>query len=180
MKTLLSLLFTVAVTIPALASSQLEFVSGGQPVQLAPDDEKRVTGKIEDIVASANFNSRDNAKMFTKADQAYRRPLAQIRKGSFLLVRYDKPHEFETVGGKIAATEVWVDLREEPTAQGGAVYPGPITLIQDDETIRITKEGGYLLLGLGLDHALYPHLPEIIRETMDRGRKSYEDYQKQK
>jgi hypothetical protein len=94
-------------------------------------------------------------------------------------LRYTTPHAFNTVGGEISASEVWLDLQKEPRATGGAVYPGPITLVNESGTIRLTKEGGYLLLGLGLDPAIYPHLPKLIQENMDRSRKGYEEYRKQ-
>jgi hypothetical protein len=180
MKTLLSFIALALMATPSVASPELVFMADGEKVTLSTEDRTRVIKKIEEIVTSANFNSRDHAEMFTKADETYWRPLDQIRSGSHILLRYTTPHDFKTVGGKITATEVWMDLQKEPRSAGGAVYPGPITLVNEGGSIKLTKEGGYLVLGLGLDPAVYPHLPKIIQETMDRGRKAYEEFEKKK
>ncbi len=179
MKAFSTLLAVVLVVATSAASPELAFMADGNKVAISPKDEKRVIGMIEEIVSSANFNSRDHATMFREADTNYWRPLEQIRSGPHILLRYAAPHVFKTVGGEIIASEVWLDLRNEPRVAAGAVYPGPITLLNEDGPIRLTKEGGYLLLGLGLDIAVYPHLPKIIQNNMDRSRKGYEEYQKQ-
>ncbi len=179
MKTLLTLIAFLIATTFIYASPELIFIGEAGKVEMPEMDRKRIIEKIEEITLSANFNSRDHAKMFREADKDYWRPLDQIRSGTHILLRYAKPHVFKTVGGEITALEIWLDLQKEASHRGGAVYPGPVTVVTEDGLVRLTKEGGYLVLGLGLDPTVYPHLPKIIRENMDRSRNSYEEFQKQ-
>ncbi|MEM1222908.1 MAG: hypothetical protein AAGH40_09115, partial [Verrucomicrobiota bacterium] len=125
-------------------------------------------------VNSANFNSRDHQSDYFE-DTSYWRPISQIEKGSYLKLSYAEPHLFKSIGGDISAKEVWVDLADTVRANGGAVYPGPITLKNGDERVLITKEGGHLLLSLGLDPALYPHLPEVVQDSLNTSRDFYEN-----
>ncbi|HEY5792353.1 MAG TPA: hypothetical protein VIS74_03585 [Chthoniobacterales bacterium] len=179
MKRLLAIFSFFLAATWAVAQPVLIVVAEGKQVALSPADAARLILKIEDIVVSANFNSRDHpADYFKEGD--YWRPISKIQKGSYIRITYPEGHVFKTAGGEISAKDVWIDLPHEARSSGGAVYPGPITLINGEDRILLTKESGYLVLGLGLDPAIYPHLPKILQENMDRGRKAYEEFEKKK
>ncbi len=172
---MLGLIFVAA---SAVAQPVLTVVgSDGKPVHLSPTDAARVVQKVEEVVVSANFNSRDHPASYFGGKVVWR-PLSEIRKGPHIQIAYPEGHRFKTIGGTLSASSVWVDLPQAPTRSGGAVYPGPITLSDGKESVFLTKESGYLLLGLGLDPALYPHLPKIIQENMDACRNAYETFKK--
>lgn len=89
------------------------------------------------------------------------------------MLRYPEPHLFRTVGGEIFASSAWLPLPASANNPNRAVYPGPVTLVHEGNVIEL-KVGGFLLLDLGLDPAVYPSLPKLIQKTMDHVRKAME------
>jgi len=140
------------------AEASLTFQRSGQAIPLDAEESQRVIQKIEAIVRSANFNSLNHPEGF---DASVLRPVAEIRKDSFLNVHYSAPTTFSTIGGELIADDIWIDIRPQNPHAG--LFPGPICLVNAAGITCLGKESGMLVIGLGLDPAIYPHLPHQMQ-----------------
>ena len=156
------------------AEPSLSFQTNGKAVPLARKDSQRLIQEIEALVRSANFDSRNNPGFFEASDF---RTVDEIRADSFLHVHYSAPTKFATIGGDLMATDIWIDIRPNNPRHGG-LYPGPTTLVSLEGVAWLGKESGVLLDALGLDPAIYAHLPEPMQKTLESGRKMVEEYRR--
>lgn len=150
----------------------LTFQTDGRTITVGSNDRQRIIQKIEAIVRSASFNSRDHPDWFT--NRVDFRAVEEISKDSFLHLHHTSPVRFKTLGGELIAEDVWIDIQSQNPNGGG--LPGPISLVGEGKITWLTKESGFLVIGLGLDPVIYPHLPQPIRKTLDAAREAYEQY----
>jgi len=145
-------------------------------VEISEEDSKRIIAMIEGIVASANFNSRDDPKLFKKnTPVGYYRSLDTIRVTSYLMISYDQPRTITTKGGEFNASEIWIDIHDTQFPCIRGMRPGPFYVVQDGERTTLGRLGP-LGLALGLDKVIFPHLPKVIQETLDQQRESIKEY----
>ncbi|MEO8204925.1 MAG: hypothetical protein ABI615_02000 [Chthoniobacterales bacterium] len=156
-----SFVFIVASS-ASLMAQVLTFQAAGKPVVIPDSGQRKIVTQIERIVLSANFNSRDNpAAGFPDSRWTDLKDLH-----SYLHVSYPKEKKFETVGGDINATDIWIEIKDKK--QKGILYPGPITLVgAGDSRIRLSMESGVLMGILGRDLLIYPHLPPEMQKSLD-------------
>ena len=137
------------------------------PIALSFGDSERIGKMVETIVETANFNSRDHKLPWFEGVQTPRTP-QDIKAQSFFKIDYPAIKDIKTVGGTIKAKEIWIIITD-------ARYPGPIYLSDGQNVIALSKYSGVHLLGLGLDPAVFPHLPADMQKTMKAGEKAYRD-----
>jgi len=152
----------------------LTFVVDSKPLEMSTEDDERIVKMIEEIVETANFNSRDHEDPWfqqVKIPETSR----DIKSSSFFRIDYPAVKDLQTVGGTIPAKQIWV-LINDSNPTGGGLYPGPVYLSDGQSVIALSKYSGVHLLGLGLDSAVFPHLPPDMQKTMKGGEQTYQDF----
>ncbi|MEO6053004.1 MAG: hypothetical protein ABIP97_03240, partial [Chthoniobacterales bacterium] len=108
----------------ALFAQTLTFQIADKPVDISASGQIKLISQIQRIVLSTNYNSRDNPKAWFPETRWTE--LKDLH--SYIHVSYPKEKMFETAGGDINATDVWIEIKDKKQ-KGALLYPGPITLV---------------------------------------------------
>lgn len=163
-KSLLSLVLVLVGNLCVAGEATLSFHNDGQDIHLTSEESQRIVRTIENLVRSANFNSKDHAYLWSAPTSP---SVETIKQGSFLHVHYGTPATFASIGGELIADDVWIGIPAPgPDARP---FPGPTWVVSGNQSISLGKESGYILIELGLDPGIYPHLPPQMQKILATG-----------
>jgi beta-lactamase regulating signal transducer with metallopeptidase domain/ankyrin repeat protein len=158
-------------------STRVEFQVSGQMVQLSAESQKEVIGILEELLVIRYINGTPDDVFHWQ--QIPDSSIEKIRKsGSYLHLAYAKEQIFKMGGSSFKTKDVWVGLQENSPGDSYPGNPGGVMVVRSDKAEAFNLFGGSksLLIGLGLNPEIYPHLPDGMKKTLDENRKLYQTY----
>lgn len=129
------LLLLLAVVMPAAVDASdgatVRRCMGTQPTESAADELRRLA---VELVQSSNFNTAAHPRILNLSVAAIQDHYRRVVAGDCLIVTYERPVRFRTVGGEVSVVEIVIGLGRREYADA---------LFTIDETSRVIEHGKY-------------------------------------
>ena len=140
-----SLRYCVLLVAWAVQAEHVPSVDLRLPAARDIDEQARV--KLSDaalrILASSNFNSRNHPSFGDWTPKKLHADYRKVASGPYMVVSFDEPRRFETIGGQVEVIEIVIGLGLTTRDSSGRDYPGPIyTIDGEGRVVRHEKWSG--------------------------------------
>ena len=174
---LVTILAVAGLTAEKQTGPELIYKVNGTAISLSRESQERIEQELKGIVESLNFTSDEHPDWFPIL--ARKSPQQIKSAGSYLYLRYPDEKSFVTYArsGIVKAQEIYLGFEDsvDPTAGSYPGEPGGLCLVNTQgHIIYFSKESGMLLIKLGLDPDIYPHLAPGLKKTLAMAKESRE------